>query len=111
MSSALEIARAATLKPITDIAEDIGIPPWLVQPYGEHVAKLDLRAIGALADRPALKGAPTGWRLPVREVRASVGTGFVYPICGDMRTMPGLASNSAAERIDIDADGEIAGLA
>jgi formate--tetrahydrofolate ligase len=58
----------------------------------------------------SLKGAPTGWRLPVREVRASVGAGFVYPICGDMRTMPGLASNSAAERIDIDENGEIVGL-
>jgi formate--tetrahydrofolate ligase len=65
----------------------------------------------SLSHDPALKGAPTGWRLPVREVRASVGAGFVYPICGDMRTMPGLASNSAAERIDIDANGEIVGLA
>jgi formate--tetrahydrofolate ligase len=65
----------------------------------------------SLSHDPALKGAPTGWRLPVREVRASVGAGFIYPICGDMRTMPGLASNSAAERIDIDADGNVVGLA
>jgi formate--tetrahydrofolate ligase len=64
----------------------------------------------SLSHDPALKGAPSGWRLPVREVRASVGAGFVYPICGDMRTMPGLASNSAAERIDIDANGDIVGL-
>ncbi|HXP19372.1 MAG TPA: formate--tetrahydrofolate ligase [Streptosporangiaceae bacterium] len=64
----------------------------------------------SLSHDPALKGAPTGWRLPVREVRASVGAGFVYPICGDMRTMPGLSSNSAAERIDIDENGEIVGL-
>jgi formate--tetrahydrofolate ligase len=64
----------------------------------------------SLSSDPALKGAPTGWRLPVREVRASVGAGFIYPICGDMRTMPGLASNSAAERIDIDIDGNIVGL-
>jgi formate--tetrahydrofolate ligase len=64
----------------------------------------------SLSHDPTLKGAPTGWRLPVREVRASVGAGFVYPICGDMRTMPGLASNSAAERIDIDENGEIVGL-
>ena len=64
----------------------------------------------SLSHDPSLKGAPTGWRLPVREVRASVGAGFVYPICGDMRTMPGLASNSAAERIDIDENGEIVGL-
>jgi len=65
----------------------------------------------SLSSDPALKGAPTGWRLPVREVRASVGAGFIYPICGDMRTMPGLASNSAAERIDIDENGEVVGLA
>jgi formate--tetrahydrofolate ligase len=58
----------------------------------------------------SLKGAPTGWRLPVREARASVGAGFVYPICGDMRTMPGLGSAPAAERIDIDENGEIVGL-
>ena len=65
----------------------------------------------SLSADPALKGAPTGWRLPVREVRASVGAGFIYPICGEMRTMPGLASNSAAERIDIDENGEVVGLA
>ena len=58
-----------------------------------------------------LKGAPTGWRLPVREVRASVGAGFIYPICGDMSTMPGLSSSPAAERIDIGENGEIIGLA
>ena len=57
-----------------------------------------------------LKGAPTGFRLPVREVRASVGAGFVYPICGDMRTMPGLASKPAAISIDLDDDGNIVGL-
>ena len=57
-----------------------------------------------------MKGAPTGWRLPVREVRASVGAGFVYPICGDMRTMPGLSGTPAALRIDVDEDGTISGL-
>src|SRR5215469_12929304 len=55
MTTALEIARAATLKPIADVAEDIGLPPWLVQPYGENVAKIDLRAIDELADRPKAK--------------------------------------------------------
>ena len=64
----------------------------------------------SISSDPALKGAPTGWRLPVREVRASVGAGFIYPICGDMRTMPGLSSTPAALRIDIDADGRIVGL-
>ncbi len=64
----------------------------------------------SISSDPALKGAPTGWVLPVREVRASVGAGFIYPICGDMRTMPGLPSKPAATRIDIDENGEIVGL-
>ena len=64
----------------------------------------------SISSDPRLKGAPTGWVLPVREVRASVGAGFVYPICGDMRTMPGLGSRPAASRIDIDEHGEIVGL-
>ncbi|MDH4277702.1 MAG: formate--tetrahydrofolate ligase [Acidimicrobiia bacterium] len=64
----------------------------------------------SISSDPKLKGAPTGWTLPVREVRASVGAGFVYPICGDMRTMPGLGKNPAAMSIDIDENGEIVGL-
>jgi formate--tetrahydrofolate ligase len=64
----------------------------------------------SISSDPALKGAPTGWTLPVREVRASIGAGFIYPICGDMRTMPGLPSNPAAAHIDIDENGEIVGL-
>ncbi|MGH3466464.1 MAG: formate--tetrahydrofolate ligase, partial [Thermocrispum sp.] len=64
----------------------------------------------SLSADPSRKGAPTGWRLPVREVRASVGAGFVYPICGDMPTMPGLSSHPAAERIDIDEAGQVVGL-
>ncbi len=64
----------------------------------------------SLSDDPHIKGAPTGWRLPVREVRASIGAGFIYPICGEMRTMPGLSSAPAAEIIDIDENGEIVGL-
>ena len=64
----------------------------------------------SLSSDPALKGAPTGWRMPVREVRASVGAGFVYPICGDMRTMPGLGATPAAYSIDLDDNGEVVGL-
>src|SRR5262249_2841636 len=64
----------------------------------------------SISSGPSLKGAPTGWTLPVREVRASVGAGFVYPICGDIRTMPGLSVNPAAARIDLDEDGKIVGL-
>jgi formate--tetrahydrofolate ligase len=64
----------------------------------------------SLSHDASLKGAPAGFRLPVREVRASVGAGFIYPICGDMRTMPGLAGNPAAASIDLDDDGNIVGL-
>jgi formate--tetrahydrofolate ligase len=64
----------------------------------------------SISSDPSLKGAPTGWRLPVREVRASVGAGFVYPICGEMRTMPGLGGTPAAFRIDVADDGRIVGL-
>ncbi|MQA82005.1 MAG: formate--tetrahydrofolate ligase [Streptosporangiales bacterium] len=64
----------------------------------------------SISSDPTLKGAPTGWRLPVREVRASVGAGFVYPICGEMRTMPGLGTTPAAATIDLDEHDEIVGL-
>ena len=64
----------------------------------------------SISSFPSLKGAPTGWRLPVREVRLSAGAGFAYAICGDMRTMPGLGSHPAAFDIDLDEDGNIVGL-
>ena len=64
----------------------------------------------SISGDPKLLGAPTGHTLTVREVRASVGAGFVYPICGDMRTMPGLGSHPAALSMDITEDGRIIGL-
>ena len=64
----------------------------------------------SISSDPELKGAPKGWTLPVRKVRASVGAGFIYPICGEMRTMPGLSASPAAEHMDIDENGEIVGL-
>lgn len=64
----------------------------------------------SLSHDPRLKGAPIGFTLPIREVRASVGAGFIYPICGDMRTMPALPEHPAAERIDIDENGNVVGL-
>ncbi len=64
----------------------------------------------SLSHDPTLKGRPTGWRLPVRDIRASVGAGFLYPLCGDMRTMPGLPKTPAGDSIDIDANGNVVGL-
>ena len=65
----------------------------------------------SLSAEPGRKGVPTGWRLPVREVRLAAGAGYVYAICGSLSTMPGLSSHPAAERIDVDLDtGQIVGL-
>ena len=64
----------------------------------------------SISSDPALKGAPTGWTLPVRRARASAGAGFIDPICGDMRTMPGLSASPAAHNIDIDEHGQVVGL-
>jgi methylenetetrahydrofolate dehydrogenase (NADP+)/methenyltetrahydrofolate cyclohydrolase/formyltetrahydrofolate synthetase len=64
----------------------------------------------SLSHDPAIKGEPRGFTLPVREVRASVGAGFIYPLVGAMSTMPGLATHPAFMQIDIDENGEVTGL-
>jgi methylenetetrahydrofolate dehydrogenase (NADP+)/methenyltetrahydrofolate cyclohydrolase/formyltetrahydrofolate synthetase len=65
----------------------------------------------SLSHDPTLKGVPTGFTVPVREVRASVGAGFIYPLIGSMSTMPGLATHAAFMDIDLDPEtGEIVGL-
>ncbi|MDX1448099.1 MAG: formate--tetrahydrofolate ligase [Acidimicrobiia bacterium] len=64
----------------------------------------------SISHDPALKGAPSGFTVPVREVRASVGAGFIYPLLGDMRTLPGLGSTPAYMKVDIDDDGNVVGL-
>jgi len=64
----------------------------------------------SLSHDPSLKGVPKGWRLPIRDIRASVGAGFLYPLCGDMRTMPGLPRRPVFMDIDLDCDGQVKGL-
>ena len=64
----------------------------------------------SLSHDPKLKGRPEGFVLPVRDVRASVGAGFLYPLCGTMRTMPGLPSVPAFTKVDLDKDGRVAGM-
>ncbi len=104
MPTALEISRRASPKPVSEIAAEIGLPPWLTEPYGEHVAKIDLGAIEALADRPrarhvvvtAVTPAPLGEgkttttvglgqamrhigkraTIAIRQARAPAGAGF-----------------------------------
>ena len=64
----------------------------------------------SLSHDPDLKGRPTGFTVPVRDIKPSLGAGFLYPLCGEMRTMPGLPTRPAAVDVDIDEDGDIVGL-
>jgi len=65
----------------------------------------------SLSHEAGLKGRPTGFTVPVREARASVGAGFIYPLLGTMRTMPGLPSKPAFMDVDIDFEtGKVVGL-
>jgi len=59
---------------------------------------------------PEWKGVPKGYKFPIRDVRLSAGAGFLYPLAGEMMTMPGLGSSPAAVRVDIDAQNRIQGL-
>jgi methylenetetrahydrofolate dehydrogenase (NADP+)/methenyltetrahydrofolate cyclohydrolase/formyltetrahydrofolate synthetase/formate--tetrahydrofolate ligase len=64
----------------------------------------------SLSHDPTLKGVPTGFTVPVREVRAAAGAGFLYPLLGAMRTMPGLPSRPAFMDIDLDENGQVVGM-
>src|SRR5512137_441482 len=65
----------------------------------------------SLTHDPNIKGRPTGWRIPIRDLRASVGAGFLYPLLGKMSTMPGLPTRPAFYDIDIDLEtGRVIGL-
>jgi len=64
----------------------------------------------SLSHDPRQLGRPRGFRVPIREVRASMGAGFLYPLLGEMRTMPGLPSEPNTWKIDLDEDGNIVGL-
>ncbi len=65
----------------------------------------------SLSHDPSLKGVPTGFRIPVRDIRASVGAGFIYPLLGEMSTMPGLPTRPAFFDVDLDLEtGQVIGL-
>ena len=91
MPTALEIARQASLKPIAEIAEDIGIPPWLTELHGEHVAKIDLKAIDELADRPKAKyvvvTAITPTPLGEGKTTTTIGLGMAFRHIGRKATI------------------------
>ena len=81
--------------------EELG---WGVLPL--CIAKTHL----SLSHDPSRKGVPGGYIFPIRDVRASIGAGFLYPLAGDISTMPGLSREPAAHRIDIDSQGATVGL-
>lgn len=64
----------------------------------------------SLSPDPEIKGAPEGFILPVRDIHAALGAGFITPICGSINTMPGLPSNPIGAKIDVNSKGEIVGL-
>ena len=64
----------------------------------------------SLSHDPTRKGVPSGFKFPIRDIRLSAGAGFLYPLAGEMQTMPGLGSTPAATRIDIDEEGRTVGL-
>src|SRR5690348_13400867 len=91
MPTALEISRQANLKPIAEIAEDVGIPPWLTEQHGEHVAKIDLKAIEELADRPKAKyvvvTAITPTPLGEGKTTTTIGLGMAFRHIGKKATI------------------------
>jgi len=64
----------------------------------------------SISHDPKLLGRPTGFRVPIRDVKLAAGAGFIYPLAGDMRTMPGLPSKPAGNNVDIDENGKAVGL-
>jgi len=64
----------------------------------------------SLSHDPKLKGRPSGFSVPVKDIRVSAGAGFIYALTGDVRTMPGLPSVPAGNSIDIDEHGRVVGL-
>jgi len=63
-----------------------------------------------LTHDPDIKGRPEGFTLPIRDIRPSTGAGFLYPLCGEMSTMPALPTTPAAAAVDIDEEGNTVGL-
>lgn len=64
----------------------------------------------SLSHDPKAKGRPTGFRLPIRDIRAAVGAGYLYPLAGEIQTMPGLPTHPAGEQMHIDDQGGVHGL-
>ncbi len=98
-------------------AGEVAVP----KPVADRLAELEKMGFGKLpvcmaktqysfSSDPDLRGAPSGFTLPLREVRLSAGAEFVVAICGDVMTMPGLPRVPNAQSVFIDAQGRISGL-
>jgi formate--tetrahydrofolate ligase len=98
-AAAIDLAPAAAKKLATYTAAGFGDLPVCM-------AKTQY----SFSSDPALRGAPTGFTLPIRDVRLSAGAGFVVALCGEIMTMPGLPKRPAAEHIGLDAQNQIEGL-
>src|SRR3954469_3888996 len=88
----LRIAQSASLKPLGDIADGMGIGPHLMEPYGEHVAKIKLSAIDELADRPRAKYVVVSAAPPTPpgegKTTTTVGLGQAFSHIGKRATVP-----------------------
>ena len=82
--------------------EDLGLGSLPVNMAKTHLS---------LSHDPERRGVPSGFRLPVRDVVLSAGAGFLVPLCGEIRRMPGLPSKPAFMNLDLDAEGRVVGLA
>ncbi|MEO0402834.1 MAG: formate--tetrahydrofolate ligase, partial [Pseudomonadota bacterium] len=82
---------------------------WEEQGYG-HLPVCMAKTQYSFSTDPTLRGAPTGFSVPVREVRLSAGAGFVVAVCGEIMTMPGLPRMPSAENIRLNDEGQIEGL-
>jgi len=82
---------------------------WEVAGYG-HLPVCMAKTQYSFSTDPALRGAPSGHTLPIREVRLSAGAGFIVVICGEIMTMPGLPRAPSAEAIGLNEAGEVVGL-
>lgn len=82
---------------------------WEQDGYG-HFPVCIAKTQYSFSTDPALRGAPEGHVIPVREVRLSAGAGFIVAVCGEIMTMPGLPRKPAAENIRLDEDGQVEGL-
>jgi formate--tetrahydrofolate ligase len=107
------VAVATRIYGAKDVAMDTGVRAQLerlqADGYG-HFPVCIAKTPYSFSSDPALRGAPSGHTLTVREIHLRAGAQFVVAVCGEVRTMPGLPTHPAAARIDVDATGKISGL-